>query len=281
MYAKNVFAAGALISAVAAVPMANKRDIVWVSETEVAVVTVPVTTTVWVNPGESVPTTQAHYGHHSHSTKTTHVQSTVTVQPYPSSSAESSAEETSTAPAPSSYEAPSSSSVYVAPTTSSTSVYVAPTPTSTYVAPTTSSTSVYVAPTPSSTYVAPTTSAAATTTSASSGGSGTSPAGAVYTGDITHWDVGLGSCGWTNTDTEMVVAIPEDMMDNPANPNLNPKCGTYITIKYEGKETQAKIVDTCGGCLPESIDLSPSLFSTVAPDGDGRVHDVEWWYNSS
>ena len=30
-----------------------------------------------------------------------------------------------------------------------------------------------------------------------------------------------------------------------------------------------------------AIDLSPSLFEAVAPNGDGRVHGVEWWFNSS
>merc|ERR1711939_266236 len=119
MYAKNIVATSALVAAVAAVPMA-KRDIVWETETHVNIVTVPATTTVWVNAaGEPVaaPTTRAHFGHghHDHG---------------------SSAEATTTSAAP--VETSSSSSVYVAPTTSSTSVYVAPT---------TSSTSEYVAPT--------------------------------------------------------------------------------------------------------------------------------------
>ncbi|KAK0863904.1 hypothetical protein LTS02_006295 [Friedmanniomyces endolithicus] len=302
MYSKNIFAAGALLSVVAAVPMV-KRDIVWVTETDEATVTVPVTTTIWVNPGESVPATSAaattstvsHFGHHrSHVTSPVH--STVTVSAVVSS-------ETSVAPAP----ATTSSSVYVAPTIASTSVYVAPTTsTPVYVAPTTStsvyiapttSTSVYVAPTTStSVYVAPTTSspaasitlstyqAAVSTTAAATtaaAASGTTPSGVTYTGDITHYDVGEGSCGWTNSDSEAVVAIPHGMMNNGANPNNNPLCGQMITISYAGATTQAKIVDTCGGCDGAAIDLSPTLFTTVAPSGDGRVHGVEWWFDGS
>ncbi|TKA75843.1 hypothetical protein B0A55_04386 [Friedmanniomyces simplex] len=281
MYSKNILAAGAFLSVVAAVPMV-KRDIVWVTQTDEAVVTVPVTTTVWVNPGESVPTSSAatttslsHFGHH-HSHITSTVQSTVTVSA-PASS-ESSVE--SSAPAPSSSEAlsTSSTSVYVAPTTSSS--------TSVYVAPTTSSTSIYVAPTPStsatpttlSTYVAP---AQTSTSTSSAAAASASPSGTTYTGDITHYDVGMGSCGWTNSDSEAVVAIPHGMMANGANPNNNPLCGQYITISYAGAQTQAKIVDTCGGCDGSSIDLSPTLFTTVAPSGNGRVHDVEWWFDGS
>ncbi|KAK1817580.1 hypothetical protein LTR12_007993 [Friedmanniomyces endolithicus] len=301
MYSKNIFAAGALLSLVAAVPMA-KRDIVWVTETDEATVTVPVTTTIWVNPGESVPATSAaattstvsHFGHHrSHSTSTVH--STVTVSAIVSSVTSVAAPATTsssvyvapTTPSTSAYVAPTTStSVYVAPTTS-TSVYVAPTTsTSIYVAPTTS-TSIYVAPTTSSpaasitlsTYQAAVSTTAAATTAAAA--SGTTPSGATYTGDITHYDVGEGSCGWTNSDSEAVVAIPHAMMNNGANPNNNPLCGQMITISYAGATTQAKIVDTCGGCDGAAIDLSPTLFTTVAPSGDGRVHGVEWWFDGS
>jgi len=288
MYAKNIIAASALLSIAAAVPMA-KRDIVWVTETDEAVVTVPVTKTVWVDP------TATHYGHHhAHSTVTSHIQSTVTASASPVETS-SSAESSSSYVAPSSSETPttSSTSVYVAPTTSSTSVYVAPTTSSTsvYVAPTTSSTSIYVAPTTSSTsiYVAPTTSSTSvyvaptsstpTTTSTQAASSASSASGATYTGDITYYETGEGSCGWTSSDSDAIVAIPHGMMANGANPNANPLCGTYITISYAGSTNKAKIVDTCMGCDGASIDLSPTLFTAVAPDGDGRVHGVEWWFD--
>ncbi|KAK5688907.1 hypothetical protein LTS10_000886 [Elasticomyces elasticus] len=281
MFSKIMLIAPAALSLVAAVPL-NKRDVVWVTETDVAVVTVPVTTTLWVNPGESVPTSSAsvsHYGHHrSHVTST--VQSTVTIA---SSSVENSAEASST----------TSTSVYVAPTTTSTSEYVAPTTlTSSYVAPTTTSTSEYVAPTtPTSTWVAPETTseapapssyATSSTTTVEAAASGTTSSdGAHYTGDITYYAPGLGSCGWVNTEDEAIVAIPHGMMENGINPNLNPLCGQYITISYAGATHKAKIVDTCGGCDGQAIDLTQTLFDAVAPSGDGRVHGVEWWFNSS
>merc|ERR1711881_87422 len=196
-YAKNIVATSALVAAVAAVPMA-KRDIVWETETHVNIVTVPATTTVWVDAsGEPVaaPSTRAHFGHGHHG---------------------SSAEATTTSAAP--VETSSSTSVYVAPTTSS-SEYVAPTTSSTseYVAPTTSSTSVYVAPTTSSTseYVAPTTTSMApvpssyqaTSTSAAPASTADSAPGTTYTGDITHYSPGLGSCGWTSSSSDAIVAI--------------------------------------------------------------------------
>lgn len=100
-----------------------------------------------------------------------------------------------------------------------------------------------------------------------------------YNGDMTWYTPGLGSCGWTNVESDSVVALPVAMMNNPANPNVNPICGKPITISYGGVTAQATIVDTCWGCAWGSIDLSPSLFKQFASLDTGRVHGVEWWYN--
>jgi len=75
-----------------------------------------------------------------------------------------------------------------------------------------------------------------------------------------------------------IVALSHLYMNNPANPNNNPLCGKMITISHAGKKTQAKVVDTCQGCDIDSIDLSTGLFAIVAPDGNGRVHGVDWWF---
>ncbi len=98
-----------------------------------------------------------------------------------------------------------------------------------------------------------------------------------YIGDITHYEVGLGSCGTTNTDSQAVVALSVAMMANGANPNANPKCQAKITLinPISGSHTSATVVDTCQACAYEDVDLSPSLFVAVAPTGDGRVHGIQ------
>lgn len=106
------------------------------------------------------------------------------------------------------------------------------------------------------------------------------PVGDVNVGEMTHYDPGLGSCGLTNTGDEAIVALAVDTMNNPANPNLNPLCGKFITIEFEGQRHQAKVVDTCGACATGDIDLSLTLFQQVAPGGDGRVAGVKWWFNN-
>lgn len=312
MFTKTIALAGAFAALAAAVPMA-KRDIVWVTQTEEAVVTVPVTTTVWVDPTDA----PKHYGHqHSHKKQTKTIQSTVIVRPSPPAA--------SSEAAPSSYEAPSASSAPVAPASSSeesSSVYVAPAPSSTYVAPTTSSvyvapttssvyvapttsTSVYVAPTTSSVYVAPSTYEAPASTSAaapayssasSSSGSGVSSglgaSGTSYTGDLTYFAVGLGACGETSTEQDKMVAISEKIFDSylaeaGGNPNKNPLCGKYVTITgADGSPYKAQIMDRCPGCDEGSLDLPQAFFNTVTtPAGsstpaDGRAKNVKWSFD--
>ena len=67
-------------------------------------------------------------------------------------------------------------------------------------------------------------------------------------------------------------------MKNGPNPNNNPVCGSTINIynPNTGTTHTATIVDTCEGCAEYDIDVSPSLFSAVAPNGNGRVHGIDW-----
>lgn len=99
-----------------------------------------------------------------------------------------------------------------------------------------------------------------------------------YVGDITYFNPGLGSCGIQSSDADAIVALSIPMMNNPANPNLNPKCGSTVSIfnPTTGRSHRATVVDTCQGCAPHDLDLSPSLFRKVAPNGDGRVHGISW-----
>ena len=102
----------------------------------------------------------------------------------------------------------------------------------------------------------------------------------MYTGEITYYDPGMGSCGVSSGPNDMIVAVAHGIMANGANPNANPLCGKTVTIDYNGKQTTATIVDTCPGCSGNDLDMSPALFKAVAPSGDGRVGNVNWWINN-
>ncbi|PQE10847.1 Rare lipo A protein [Rutstroemia sp. NJR-2017a BBW] len=70
-------------------------------------------------------------------------------------------------------------------------------------------------------------------------------------GDLTYYDVGLGACGWTNSDSEMV--------------------------SYGGKSVVVKVVDKCMGCKTDDLDLSPAAFTALAPESLGRIKGTWVW----
>jgi hypothetical protein len=263
MHAKIVtFAAGALFVLGNAVPLNNgKRDLVWVTEIATAVETIPVTTTVWVDP-TGAPEYHGHgHGAKHHKQSQSSQSAAVEVKPTPSPSSSSISVEQAAYSAPaSSYEAPAysapsssaepttESTTEAAPsttaqaqqttsttpepapaTTSTTEAYVAPVssyvaPTSSYVAPVSS----YEAPSstweaPSSTYEAPAASSAAPASYGSSSGSDSSnPAsGKTFSGEITYFTPGMGACGETSGEGDKMVAISMALFDQYT-PNGNP-----------------------------------------------------------
>ncbi|KAK4515082.1 uncharacterized protein ATC70_002692 [Mucor velutinosus] len=114
-----------------------------------------------------------------------------------------------------------------------------------------------------------TTKKAAQTSSSSGGGK--------YSGDGTYYDVGLGSCGKTNSNSEMVAALNAPQMQNGANPNHNPQCGKSIRVTNpaNGKSITVKIVDTCPPCSSGDVDLSPKAFAAIADMNLGRI-PIKW-----
>ena len=67
-------------------------------------------------------------------------------------------------------------------------------------------------------------------------------------------------------------------MANDGNPNTNPKCGSQISIHNPttGQTAHATVVDTCQACAVYDIDVSGSLFTTLAGGlSAGRV-PVDW-----
>ncbi|GAA5803351.1 RlpA-like double-psi beta-barrel-protein domain-containing protein-containing protein [Helicostylum pulchrum] len=88
-------------------------------------------------------------------------------------------------------------------------------------------------------------------------------------GDATFYTVGLGSCGSTNSDSEMVAALSSSLMGSKSN------CGKSISIKGPSGSVTVKVVDTCPGCAESDIDMSPASFKKIAKLDDGRV-PISW-----
>ncbi|KAL4064904.1 RlpA-like double-psi beta-barrel-protein domain-containing protein-containing protein [Scleroderma yunnanense] len=134
------------------------------------------------------------------------------------------------------------------------------------------------APAPSTTSPA----APATTSTSSSSGSGSYPSymTGMQSGQGTYYSTGLGACGITNNDNQLIAAVSEHLFDsypgyNGVNPNTNPVCGKQVTASYNGKSTTVTITDRCTGCATTDLDFSPSAFGMLADLSLGRI-DITW-----
>ncbi|KAI1853947.1 hypothetical protein JX265_003730 [Neoarthrinium moseri] len=96
-------------------------------------------------------------------------------------------------------------------------------------------------------------------------------------GRMTYYDpsVGAGACGTTHSDSEHVVALDATQFKAGGNPNNDPVCGKHIKISYNGKSTEALVVDKCPTCASQAIDVSSSTFKDIADLSVGVVQ-VDW-----
>ncbi|KAI9361054.1 RlpA-like double-psi beta-barrel-protein domain-containing protein-containing protein, partial [Pilaira anomala] len=98
-----------------------------------------------------------------------------------------------------------------------------------------------------------------------------------FSGDGTFYHTGLGSCGWDNSNDELIAALNAPQMQNGANPNNNPNCGKYINVKGPKGSVRVKIVDTCPPCVKGDVDLSYAAFAKIADMEKGRVPITWTW----
>lgn len=75
-----------------------------------------------------------------------------------------------------------------------------------------------------------------------------------HEGDLTYYGTGLGSCGITSSDSDMIVAVSHYVFDaasKSSDPNQNPLCGLKLRAsRYdeqvgERRSVDLKVVDRC------------------------------------
>jgi len=91
----------------------------------------------------------------------------------------------------------------------------------------------------------------------------------------TFYDVGVGACGKTNIASDFIVALNSAQYGGGY---PGPSCFKTITMTYNGKTTQATIMDECPGCPYGGLDLSRGLFTFFAPESTGVLYGT-WSFN--
>ena len=107
--------------------------------------------------------------------------------------------------------------------------------------------------------------------------------GGPFSGELTYYAPGLGSCGVTSSASQNIVAVAHSLYDavqTGSDPNQNPLCGRKIRARRvkEGsgeRSVDLTVVDRCTGCKPTDLDVSLSVFETLADQDLGRVQ-VTW-----
>lgn len=246
-----LIAASLLAPAVVAVPIMEKRNIYTHTETAITWITVEETTTVYVDAADPTPPPAAA------TTITTDIPAAVFAQ---------------------TSDAPSTFATQVA-NLATTSAWVSEVPAAAPSAPA----SPPVAPanpvTPEPSDAAPVPVQPKDTTGSITGTcEGT---GNTCVGDVTHWDGGLGACGWNvDTSSQMAIALPHGFMGTQS--NGNPFCGRSVTLvnPTSGTTVQATVGDKCMGCEGRSIDCTDALFNAITDGkGDGRLSGIQWYFS--
>lgn len=99
-------------------------------------------------------------------------------------------------------------------------------------------------------------------------------------GRFTYYNPGLGACGQTHGDGDLVVALSYvdfDPQTPNGNPNNNPLCGRRLRAHYAGKSVDVTAVDRCPGCNSGDLDLSPAAFQALADLSVGVIQST-WEY---
>ncbi|KAK7043642.1 hypothetical protein VNI00_008253 [Paramarasmius palmivorus] len=91
---------------------------------------------------------------------------------------------------------------------------------------------------------------------------------------FTFYEIGEGACGGFNSEPDFIVALNSAQYGGGY---PGPNCFKMITIEYNGKRADARIVDECPSCPYGGLDFSQALFSFFASPDEGVIYG-NWWY---
>lgn len=122
-------------------------------------------------------------------------------------------------------------------------------------------------------------SASSSSSSSSSSGSGLLAGikNIVSGGEVTYYSTGMGACGWTNQDSDYIVALPVGVWNRIGGTvsNGNIVCGKKLKVSNGQKAIEVEITDQCPSCADNHLDLSPAAFKALGDESKG-VLPVTW-----
>ncbi|KAI8379065.1 RlpA-like double-psi beta-barrel-protein domain-containing protein-containing protein [Radiomyces spectabilis] len=83
----------------------------------------------------------------------------------------------------------------------------------------------------------------------------------------------IGSCGPKENDNSPICAL--NLHQYGDEDSKSHWCGKKVLIKHKNKQTTCTITDCCPGCGPNSLDLTPRVFSQLA-EYDIGVIPITW-----
>ncbi|KAI0931050.1 hypothetical protein AcW1_001455 [Taiwanofungus camphoratus] len=97
-----------------------------------------------------------------------------------------------------------------------------------------------------------------------------------HDGRATWFYPDVGACGYTDTDSDPIVAISHLIYGSGGNCNQ----WIQITNTANGVSRYGQTRDECEGCGQDDIDLSPSLFQSLGADLSVGVLQVVWHFKN-
>ncbi|KAM7198450.1 rare lipoprotein A-like double-psi beta-barrel domain containing protein [Naviculisporaceae sp. PSN 640] len=89
---------------------------------------------------------------------------------------------------------------------------------------------------------------------------------APFNAKLTWYYPGLGACGETHGDNDLVVAVDKTVYGTYPNPNDSPQCGRRLRLNYSGRSIVLTVVDMCPSCPPGGLDLTPAAWKQLVGD---------------
>ncbi|TFY71068.1 hypothetical protein EVG20_g1925 [Dentipellis fragilis] len=98
-----------------------------------------------------------------------------------------------------------------------------------------------------------------------------------HSGRATWFTPGLGNCGYTDNESDPVIAVSKSFYDQNGGGN----CNQWIQIKNtaNGKTAYGHVRDSCPGCGEYDLDLSPSVFKQLGSLDTG-VLPISWHFEA-